>query len=242
MCNKHMKMKLTWKIFVGWLLVLRVDGKGEGGFPWVKIERRITLVQKYRHWNLIHQDCPPPVSLWSVHFLISLLPITVTLLFTTMCAWECLAVTSLVVQWLRTCRPVQGTRVQSLVWEDSTCHKATKPTHHRACLTQSLCSATGEATAMRSPCAITRESPRTAVKTQSRQKEMIKLNLRKSGWPAQAVLVAQGTVLVAQGRTLCRPFIWGLPWTAPGDPRPARSAGNALPRLWNLPSDWCQDS
>ena len=173
MCNKHMKMKLTWKIFVGWLLVLRVDGKGEGGFPWVKIERRITLVQKYRHWNLIHQDCPPLVSLWSVYFLISLLPITVTLLFTTVCVWECLAVTSLVVQWLRTCWPVQGTQVQSLVWEDSTCHKATKPTHHRARMTQSLCSATGEATAMRSPCATTRESPRTAMKARSRQKEMI---------------------------------------------------------------------
>ena len=63
--------------------MLRPDGKGEGGFPWVKIERRITLVQKYRHWNIIHQDCPLPVSLWSVHFIISLLPITVTLLFTT---------------------------------------------------------------------------------------------------------------------------------------------------------------
>ena len=29
--------------------------------------------------------------------------------------------TSLVVQWLRICLPMQGTRVQSLVWEDSTC-------------------------------------------------------------------------------------------------------------------------
>ena len=29
-------------------------------------------------------------------------------------------------QWLRICLPVQGTRVQVLVWEDSTCHRATK--------------------------------------------------------------------------------------------------------------------
>ena len=34
---------------------------------------------------------------------------------------------SLVVQWLRICLALQGTWVQSLVWEDSTCHKATKP-------------------------------------------------------------------------------------------------------------------
>ena len=35
--------------------------------------------------------------------------------------------TSLVVQWLRTCLPVQGTQFQSLLWEDSTCHRATEP-------------------------------------------------------------------------------------------------------------------
>ena len=38
--------------------------------------------------------------------------------------------TSLVVQWLRIRLPVQGTRVQSLVWEDSTCFGATKPKGH----------------------------------------------------------------------------------------------------------------
>ena len=34
---------------------------------------------------------------------------------------------SLVVQWLRVHLPVQGTQVQSLVWKDPTCHRATKP-------------------------------------------------------------------------------------------------------------------
>ena len=33
----------------------------------------------------------------------------------------------LVVQWLRICLPMQGTCVQSLVWEDSTCQGAAKP-------------------------------------------------------------------------------------------------------------------
>ena len=34
---------------------------------------------------------------------------------------------SLVVQWLRIHLPMQGTRVQALVWEDPTCHGATGP-------------------------------------------------------------------------------------------------------------------
>ena len=38
--------------------------------------------------------------------------------------------TSLVVQWIRICLPMQGTWVRSLVWEDSICHRATKSMHH----------------------------------------------------------------------------------------------------------------
>ena len=38
--------------------------------------------------------------------------------------------TSLVAQWLRICLPLQGTWVRSLVWEDPTCHRATKPVRH----------------------------------------------------------------------------------------------------------------
>ena len=37
---------------------------------------------------------------------------------------------SLVVQWLRICLPMQGTRVRALVWEDPTCRRATKPVSH----------------------------------------------------------------------------------------------------------------
>ena len=38
--------------------------------------------------------------------------------------------TSLMAQWLRICLPMRGTRVRSLVWEDPTCHGATKPVRH----------------------------------------------------------------------------------------------------------------
>ena len=37
---------------------------------------------------------------------------------------------SLVAQWLRIRLPMQGTRVQALVWEDPTCRRATKPVRH----------------------------------------------------------------------------------------------------------------
>ena len=37
---------------------------------------------------------------------------------------------SLVVQWLRTRLPTQGTRVRALVREDPTCHRASKPVRH----------------------------------------------------------------------------------------------------------------
>ena len=38
--------------------------------------------------------------------------------------------TSLVVQWLRIYLPMHGTQVQSLVWDDSTCSRATRPMSH----------------------------------------------------------------------------------------------------------------
>ena len=38
--------------------------------------------------------------------------------------------TSLVVQWIRICLPVHGTQVKCLVWENSTCLRATKPMCH----------------------------------------------------------------------------------------------------------------
>ena len=41
-----------------------------------------------------------------------------------------LARASLVVQWLRICLPMQGTRVRALVWEDPTCRGATGPVNH----------------------------------------------------------------------------------------------------------------
>ena len=37
---------------------------------------------------------------------------------------------SLVVQWLRICLPMQGTRVRALVWEYPTCCGATNPVRH----------------------------------------------------------------------------------------------------------------
>ena len=48
-------------------------------------------------------------------------------------SWACVKVgtkTSLVARWIRICLSVQGTQVRSLVWEDSTCRRATKSGPH----------------------------------------------------------------------------------------------------------------
>ena len=96
-----------------------------------------------------------------------------------------LAGASLVAQWLRIHLPMQATWVQALVWEDPTCCRATKSVHHNywacalepvshnywACALEpvshsywslhaySLCSATREATTMRSPHTSTKSIP-----------------------------------------------------------------------------------
>ena len=57
--------------------------------------------------------------------------------------------------------PIQGTRVQSLVWEDPTCGGAAKPIRHNSWSlhTKSLCSAAREATAVRSLGTAMKSSP-----------------------------------------------------------------------------------
>ena len=81
--------------------------------------------------------------------------------------------TSLVVQWIGIHLPMQGTRVWSLVQEDSTCHGAAEPVHHNywahalepACRTNwspcawSLYSITREVTPVRSLSTAKKSSP-----------------------------------------------------------------------------------
>ena len=43
---------------------------------------------------------------------------------------HCVLGASLVAQWLRICLLMQGTQVRALVWEDPTCHGATRPVSH----------------------------------------------------------------------------------------------------------------
>ena len=85
---------------------------------------------------------------------------------------------SLAIQWLKTCLPTQSTQVQSLVWEDPICHKATQPAPQLLPLPpEPGVTATGpmgptaytlqrEGTVTGSPLAPTGESLRTATKVQ----------------------------------------------------------------------------
>ena len=80
--------------------------------------------------------------------------------------------TSLVVQWLIICLPMQGTWVRALVQEDPTCCRATKPVRHNywPCALEPLShnywarmpgtrAPQREATAMRSPCTAAKSCP-----------------------------------------------------------------------------------
>ena len=109
--------------------------------------------------------------------------------------YKCFPRASLVGQWLRIRLPMQGTRVWALVREDPTCRRATGPVSHNYWAWEpqllSLCATTTETHAPRdcalqqekplqweactpqrrvAPLAATRESPRTATKTQHSQK------------------------------------------------------------------------
>ena len=74
-------------------------------------------------WFLSHQPCAPPYSFIKCsffHYPVYFFSIKIFFLIGTF----------LVVQCLRIHLPTWETRVQSLVQENSTCHRATKPVHH----------------------------------------------------------------------------------------------------------------
>ena len=94
--------------------------------------------------------------------------------------------TSLVVQWLGVCLALQGTVVPSLIQEDPTWHRATKPTGHNywSPLILDLGSATREVTTMRSLHTEIREEPwlaatREKSECSSEDPAQPKLNLKK---------------------------------------------------------------
>ena len=133
-----------------------------------------------------------PVGYWayyltslSLHFLICKLKVKAI-----PASWNCLRIkwespcrgTSLVVQYLGVCLSMQGTWVQSLVREDPTCHKATKPMCHNYwspnTLESMLCndrSHHSEKPLNRNwragPFSATRENPCAAAKTQHSKKK-----------------------------------------------------------------------
>ena len=100
--------------------------------------------------------------------------------------------TSLMVQWIKTCLPMQGTRVLFLVLEDSTCHRATKLVYHNywACMLQLLkpmCSATKEATAMGSLCIATKSSPHSLQLEKTHSQQWRPSATKKINWKEKSV-------------------------------------------------------
>ena len=76
---------------------------------------------------------------------------------------------------------MQGTRVRSLLQEDPTCHGAIKLVRHWSPHTQSPCSATREATAVRNLCTSMKNSPHS-------------LQLEKAHWQQQRVSITKNKI------------------------------------------------
>ena len=96
----------------------------------------------------------------------------------------------LVAKWIRIYLPMQGTRIRSLVWEDSTCCKATKAgaaqllspcaAPEEVCV-PNLCSITTEVTARWRPCAEKKSSPR-SLQLEKAWAQQLTLSATKNKW------------------------------------------------------------
>ena len=110
----HMKSTLfhcllfLWRGRNGWRLI---DKAGKVSFFRLKI-------LSVWIWNHMCDICDQKFPLMGISF-------SPQYLSTRMQPWA-----SLVVQWLRICLPMLGTRVRALVWEDPTCREATRPVSH----------------------------------------------------------------------------------------------------------------
>ena len=72
----------------------------------------------------------PPLTVSSYHNLCDGSIISGPLVCSQFFTIKTISGTSLVAQWLRICLPMQETQVRTLVREDSTCRRATKPVRH----------------------------------------------------------------------------------------------------------------
>ena len=130
---------------------------------------------------------------------------------------------SLVVQWLRICLPAQGTQVQSLVREVSTCLGATKPVHPQLLRPHSWvhelqllkpCSATREVIEMRSALTTMRESLSAAMKIQHSPPKKIFIKYERTK-EMKLILFADNVTVCVQLHGLVSkscPTL-GTPWT-----------------------------
>ena len=129
---------------------------------------------------------------------------------------EWLSQASLVVQWIGIHLPVQESRVRSLVQEDLTSHRATKPECHNywSPHTESLCSAARDATAMRNP-----STARKAQCDQKKKKERLSHKM-KGVWFCQSSherLTAEqkNLHLTASVNRQCRCYLKDVVWKTP---------------------------
>ena len=147
--------------------------------------------------------------------------------------------TSLVIQWVRIHLPVQGTWVQSLVWEDSTCLGETKPVHYNywACVLQLLKLGSLEPVLHKrnqcseKPMICNKEKPLLTTKEVSKCWSLSRAQLFAAPWTAahQAPLSMR----------FSRQGYWSrLPFPSPGDlPNPGIEPGSPALQVDSLPTE-----
>ena len=102
---------------------------------------------------------------------------------------SCTFKTSLVVQWIRIHLPLQGTWVQSLVREDSACHRRLKPTHHNDwAWAPKACALRKRSPAMRGLCTATKCSPCSPQPEKAREQQLRPTVTKINKWTLKITL------------------------------------------------------
>ena len=151
--NERVQIKLM--VFVLWLHGLR-------GYDWKISIFLLYLLNVESPQELVLYECHlvKNIHLISFHFLVLWAEVTIFLrsgdsrdkIFIYITALKCTVRTSIMVQWLRICLPMQGTWVPSLVLEDSTCYRATKSNWTPCALEPMLCNKRNRHSEKPTPC------------------------------------------------------------------------------------------
>ena len=106
---------------------------GSGRLPWRRewFPTPVFLLGEFHRQRSLVDYSPRTRRVRHDWLTLSLFTFKLLLCMHTHSSWTTKLGTSLAVQWLRICLPMQGTWVQFLAWKDPTCCGATKPVRYK---------------------------------------------------------------------------------------------------------------